>query len=501
MADGRLSRGAPRSHIVILAVLSTGLVAGALGTFWTDRRRETRLQDELSQDMAVLSSLPNLRGEARRFDLLTQFSISERGAGWPVKRVSAEAELRARLAELAGRCASSALERPCAGLSATLEPFVAAEDARVKTPSVSAAQETARARREQFLDAISSIADAASDDLERRLRLARGESLRLILTRLAIQLTAALIGSGLLYLFVLRPIALLDEQSARWSLGVAWTEGKLPAIAELKNLTTRFADMARRLNEQYDREKRLNEFKTSLVSAVSHEFGNALSIISNAAFLLGERMSEEQREEARPLFEIVRSNVDVLGGEVLNILSSARVEAGRLDAVVEAVDVLGILRTSIQRMKPLALRKKLKLTLDASAHAPLLKADPAILNLAISNLLSNAIKYTHENGVVVAGIRSEPNRPGEWRVFTRDTGIGLSEADKARILRGHYRTEQGRRMTPRGFGIGLSLTRRIVEAHGSRLDIDSRLGVGSEFSFVLPEWRGGSQTSARRERA
>lgn len=491
-----MSRAAPRSHLAILAVLVATLIPAALLSFWRDQRRDERQEDALEQDIAVLRSLPNLRGGVRRVDLLTELCRSGRGGQWPAKRVSAAAALNGRAAELRPYCAETTLSSGCADVERALAAFLEGEDRLVSARGGSSA-DAARGKRDELLDALSSLGDAASDELEWRLARARGDSLKSELVRLLVELASSVLGVLLLYVFVLRPIALIDEAGGRWHLGEDWSASVSPAIAELRSLASRFSDMARRLNAQFEREKELNEFKTSLVSAVSHEFGNALSIINNAVFLLAERLSAEQRVEAEPLFEIVRSNVEVLSGEVLNVLSHGRVEAGRLDAAVEAADVKGLLRTSARRMRPLCLRKKLRLTLELPENVPALRADPAILSLAISNLLSNAIKYTPEKGSVAAGLRSEPGRPGVYRFFVRDTGIGLSEEDKTRILRGHYRTEQGRRMTPKGFGIGLSLTRRIVEAHGSRLDVDSRLGVGSEFSFALTEW-GGGRVDARK---
>ncbi len=490
-----MSRASPRSHLAILAVLVAVLIPAALLSFWRDQRRNERLEDALEQDVSVLRSLPSLRGGVRRVDLLTELCRTRGGGEWTAKRAAAAALLSRRAAELKPYCAEATLSTGCADVERALAAFLFAEDRTASSRTAAAGE--ARGRRDELLETLSALGDAASDELEWRLARARGDSLKADVVRLFTELAASVLGVFLLYVFVLRPIAALDEAGGRWRLGEDWSASVSPAIAELDSLASRFSDMARRLNAQFEREKELNEFKTSLVSAVSHEFGNALSIINNAVFLLAERLSPAQRAESEPLFEIVRSNVEVLGGEVLNVLSHGRVEAGRLDAAVEAADVKGLLRTTARRMRPLCLRKKLRLTLELPETAPALRADPAILSLAISNLFSNAIKYTPEKGSIAAGLRAEPGRPGSYRLFVRDTGIGLSEEDKTRILRGHYRTEQGRRMTPKGFGIGLSLTRRIVEAHGSRLEVDSRLGVGSEFSFSLDEW-GGGRVEARK---
>jgi signal transduction histidine kinase len=114
------------------------------------------------------------------------------------------------------------------------------------------------------------------------------------------------------------------------------------------------------------------------------------------------------------------------------------------------------------------------------------RADQASLTLVVSNLLSNAIKYTPEGGRIVLGILSESSRPGFYRLYVQDSGIGVSEEDRAKILSGHFRSESGKKMTSKGFGVGLSLARQIVEAHGSAIEIEGGPGKGSRFSFLLP---------------
>ncbi len=229
----------------------------------------------------------------------------------------------------------------------------------------------------------------------------------------------------------------------------------------------------------------VNKFKTDLVSVVSHEVGNALSVMKVATFLLEERLPPQWLKENERFFEMIITNIDGLTGAVQNLLNIGRLEAGKLAIDFAAVDAEEILRSAIKRMELLYEKKALRVSLDLPEDLQPVRADHASLTLVISNLLSNAIKYTPEKGAIVLGILAEASRPGYYRLFVQDTGIGVSQEDRAKILSGHYRSESGKKMTPKGFGVGLSLAQQIIEAHDSGIEIEGGSGQGSRFSFLL----------------
>ena len=117
-----------------------------------------------------------------------------------------------------------------------------------------------------------------------------------------------------------------------------------------------------------------------------------------------------------------------------------------------------------------------------------MRADQGALTLVVSNLASNAIKYTPEGGRIKMGVAREADSPGSYCLFVEDTGIGLAPGETAKLLNGdaYYRTARGKKMTDKGFGIGLTLVKLVLEAHGSALRIESEMGKGSRFSFLLP---------------
>ena len=229
----------------------------------------------------------------------------------------------------------------------------------------------------------------------------------------------------------------------------------------------------------------LNKFKTNLVSVVSHEVANSLSIMKIAAFLLEEKLPPEWFKDTDRLFDVILTNIEGLTGAVQNLLNMGRLEAGKLAIDFAPTDAAEILRSALKRMELLCEKKALRVSLEFPDLLQPVRADQASLTLVVSNLLSNAIKYTPENGSIVLGILDEASHPGHYRLYVQDTGIGVSEEDRAKILSGHFRSESGKKMTAKGFGVGLSLAQQIIEAHGSSIDIEGSPGNGSRFSFLL----------------
>lgn len=162
----------------------------------------------------------------------------------------------------------------------------------------------------------------------------------------------------------------------------------------------------------------------------------------------------------------------------------SRLEAGKLKLAAKIVDVLPPVKEILKSQRSLAERKKIEIALDFPEDAPRVKSDPAAFSTILRNLIGNAVKYTPENGRVAIGMRNNPRRPGYATIFVEDTGIGIKSEDKEKITAG-FRTEEGQALA-QGHGIGLELVKKMVEASGSALRIDSQPGKGSRFYFDLP---------------
>jgi signal transduction histidine kinase len=144
-----------------------------------------------------------------------------------------------------------------------------------------------------------------------------------------------------------------------------------------------------------------------------------------------------------------------------------------------------VLEDAAKSLEPLYLRKSIVFSLDIPEKSSPALADPEAILLVASNLIGNAIKYTGEGGTVTAGVVSMEN--DRIKIFVRDNGIGIAAEDREKILSGH-RTEAGRQAA-KGFGVGLTLVKKMLDAHATTLEIEGAPGQGSCFSFILPCWK------------
>lgn len=230
---------------------------------------------------------------------------------------------------------------------------------------------------------------------------------------------------------------------------------------------------------------KLERFKTNLVSMVSHEFSNALNIIQGAAYVLEKTESEGPSERRGNFFSILKSNIHLLSMAVNNLLDLGRLESGRFLLHVRAVDLVPIINECVKSLEFVGQRKLIKTKLDVPARPVFVRADADTMFLVMSNLISNALKYTPDNGEVRIGVTPAEGIPNAIVVSVEDSGIGISPEDQKRVFSGFYRAENGK-MVAKGIGLGLTIVKQIVDAHGSSLELVSAVGQGARFSFVLP---------------
>jgi PAS domain S-box-containing protein len=253
-------------------------------------------------------------------------------------------------------------------------------------------------------------------------------------------------------------------------------------IAPLKQ-----AEQARLRAQQLEAENRqiqeANRLKSQFLANMSHELRTPLNAIIGFADLLqlgvGRPDSAKQREY---LGHIAGSGRHLL--QLINdVLDLSKVESGKFEFVPEPVqlpllvqEVCGVLQGALQR-KHLVLHTEL----DPAVHGLVL--DPARLKQALFNYLSNAIKFTPDRGRIT--VRALPEGATRWRLEVEDTGIGIAAADLPRLFTEFQQLDSSFSKQHAGTGLGLALTRRLVEAQGGTVGVRSTPGVGSVFHLVL----------------
>jgi signal transduction histidine kinase len=226
--------------------------------------------------------------------------------------------------------------------------------------------------------------------------------------------------------------------------------------------------------------KEVDLMKSEFVATVSHDLRAPLTFMRGYATMLPMvgSLNDKQREFA----EKIITGIEQMTHLIDDLLDLGRIEAGvglaretcRLDEIVYGV---------VDSLRPQAVNKGLTLTVDASAQLPSVSGDPTLLRQAVSNLLDNAIKYTPAGGQVGVRILAESSK---FLLAVSDSGLGIAPADQARLFEKFFRVKQRGSSQIKGSGLGLAIVKSIVERHGGKVWVDSKLGKGSTFFMEIP---------------
>ena len=480
-----------RSQLVVVAGLFLLYSAGVGASSWIESRAHARLEAQFHESLTVLSSLPNLRDGLHRVDQTTDQYLLTGQRSWLDRRDESldkvreiERELSAVLTDPEERVGIDEMDRRLTSYLAESSQWVARRRAGRLTPA-----EAARAGRVgRGLETAAAPLAALGESQVAQLRARREELQRTSRITVLLIVLAGAAAAGFVALFLSRyltgPVSALRVHARRWKLGGVW-DFELPrASPEVADLSDAMREMAERLNVQFEREAELGRLKGSLVSMTSHEFNNALSVLGGMANLLRTTEAAPPTGRRAEYYTILDANLRSLTLAVSNLLDMGRLEDGRFAVHPRRAELGRVLEDAATALKPLSERKNHSFSLKIPHDLPAALADPEALVLVATNLLGNAIKYTPENGKIAAGVVVEPD--GRLRVYVSDSGIGVAPEDRVRILEGH-RTLEGQQAA-KGFGVGLTIVKRVLDAHGAPLEIDGAKGEGSRFSFVLPRW-------------
>ncbi len=252
------------------------------------------------------------------------------------------------------------------------------------------------------------------------------------------------------------------------------------------------ADLLNRNEELLATNERLDEInrtKTHFLAVATHEIRTPLNIIMGYnRFLLQEKTGELNPEQKRILDESVQSCERLLN-IVNEMLDFSRIESGQLKLQNQQSDVLGLLRRVYRQMKLIADREEIELMLDVPDAPVLIIHDPDRVEQVLVNLISNAIKFTPSGGVITLSARERArNGSGFLEIAISDNGVGLSPSMMGKIFKDYqpFLSQEAGPSHPKGAGLGLAISKKIVEAHGGRIWAESKKGEGATFLFTLP---------------
>jgi PAS domain S-box-containing protein len=239
------------------------------------------------------------------------------------------------------------------------------------------------------------------------------------------------------------------------------------------------AEQALQLRAQNQSLLALDRLKDEFIGLVSHEIRTPLASIIGYAELLREDIGGPG---AGLCAEVIERNARRLQHLVGDLLFLSQIQSGKMVMEFRDADLAGLAASAVEELRPEAQRKHIDLALSA-AEVPPLAVDPMRIAQVLGNLLSNAVKFTPDGGTVKIRLSSDS---GQAVLAVSDTGIGIPAADRDRIFERFFRTATATRHAIQGTGLGLAVTKAIVEAHHGTIAVDSDEGRGSTFTVRLP---------------
>ncbi len=230
-----------------------------------------------------------------------------------------------------------------------------------------------------------------------------------------------------------------------------------------------------------------NQAKTEFISFVSHELKQPMTSMKGYTDLLMKGIAGPLNEQQMQFLKVIRSNVGRMDEMVSELLDISRIESGRLKLNLTSVDPVEVTQEVANSFGPVITNKNQRLELQLEAGLPPVLADRGRLLQIISNLVSNANKYTPEGGVITIRLRRfEANGQAYARWEVQDTGIGMTPEEQAKLFTKYFRSANPAVRSVPGTGLGLVITRSIIEMHGGTLSVQSEPNKGSTFSFTIP---------------
>jgi signal transduction histidine kinase len=279
--------------------------------------------------------------------------------------------------------------------------------------------------------------------------------------------------------FSAREAELASTVATQVALAVARAQ-LLEAERRARREAEQLAEHAQRL---FDSEQRAHATAQATLAIVSHDLRTPLGAVllgSDNLLALDPEQATDFAAGVRRNAETIKRSAERMARLIEDLVDFASMQAGRFTIVKAPVSADSVLAATVEQFTALARDRSLRLLVELETTLPALRCDHGRIVQALSNLVANALKVTPAFGRINVGARSAP---AAVEFFVEDTGHGLSADELPRLFDRYWR---GTRANYRGCGLGLTIAKGIVDAHGGEIRAESKLGVGSRFTICLP---------------
>ena len=229
----------------------------------------------------------------------------------------------------------------------------------------------------------------------------------------------------------------------------------------------------------------MNEIRSSFISVAAHELRTPLTSIYGFLELLQDSGDENLTTEQQEHLGWIEASTQRLLATLNELLDAARIDSDRLELVLRPIPFQQVVEDALSELEPRLLARRQRLDVDMPADLPQALCDPTRMEQVVGHLLSNASKFTPEGGVIALQVRSATS--GEFLCLSAaDQGIGIEKHEESHLFERFYRGEQVRKNGTAGAGLGLYISRSLVELHGGEIWYESKPGQGSTFYVTVP---------------
>jgi len=283
---------------------------------------------------------------------------------------------------------------------------------------------------------------------------------------------------------ILAPVKALTSAAKRLGRGDFSQRVQVKDRSELGELAQAFNSMANDL-------ERAEKLRQNMVADVAHELRTPLSNVRGYLEALRDGMIKPNKETIRSLYE----EASLLSRLVDDLQELSLAEAGKLKLVRQAEDIGELINQTVTVVRGQAMAKGVSVSIDLPDKLPPVNIDSHRISQVLCNLLENAVAHTAKGGSITVAVKQQ----GNWvEVSVTDTGEGIPARDLPNIFERFYRVDKSRARATGGSGLGLTIAKRLVEAHGGKIEVQSeQLGKGSCFAVTIPVVEQGSRTTSQ----